>query len=155
MTISKLASPYLMILTFSCYILACSTPKTTEPVKQFPIGDYQYVGSDEKGNRVVEGRVSITSVAQVRIGSEVTTQIKGNWQLKRTGGQEKIGPQEGAGDLIGSIIKGEIFINLNPNIDDANVNLRGTIEGSRFHGTWTFDGYAGALSKGTFEATRK
>ena len=53
MTISKLASPYLMILTFSCYILACSTPKTTEPAKQFPIGDYKYVGYAEKGNRVV------------------------------------------------------------------------------------------------------
>lgn len=102
-----------------------------------------------------EGRLSITSVEQRRIGSEESTQIKGNWELRKVGTQEKIGPQEGSGDLIGSIIEGEIYINLNPNISDANVNLRGTIEGKRFYGKWSFDGCAGAISRGTFEATGK
>ncbi len=151
----KIASSYLVILMLSCYILACSSPKKVEEAKPFPVGDYQYIGYDEKGGKSVEGVLSITSVEQRRIGSEEVPQIKGNWRLKKVGGQERIGPQEGSGDLIGSIMKGEIYINLNPNIADANVNLRGTIEGKRFHGTWTFNGYAGTLSKGTFEAIRK
>jgi hypothetical protein len=151
----RIAGSYLVILTLSCYILACSTPGDVAPPRTFPVGVYQYVGYDERGARSVEGHLSITSVEQRRIGSEETTQIKGKWELKKVGAQEKIGPQEGAGDLIGSIIQGEIYINLNPNIDDANVNLRGIIEGKRFHGRWSFDGYAGAISKGTFEATRK
>src|SRR6266542_3597010 len=65
------------------------------------------------------------------------------------------GTQVGSGDLVGSIIKGEIYINLNPNISDSNVNLSGTIEGIRFHGTWSFNGYAGALNQGTLAATAR
>jgi hypothetical protein len=151
----KIAISYLLIFGLSYSILACSVPGKTEQAKPFPVGDYEYVGYDEKGDRSVEGMLSITSVEQRRIGSEESTQIKGKWQLKKVGNQEKIGPQQGSGELIGSIIKGEIYINLNPNISDANVNLRGTIEGQRFHGKWSFDGYAGSISRGTFEARRK
>ena len=136
-------------------MLACSPRKSVEQKTPFPSGDYQYTGFDRQGGKVVEGRLSITSVESRRIGAGESIQIKGNWQFKKVGNQEQIGPQVGSGDLIGSIIEGEILIDLNPNISDSNVNLRGTIEGRRFHGTWSFDGYAGAISKGTFEATRK
>jgi hypothetical protein len=151
----KIASPYLMILTLSCYVLACSPPKNIEQAKPFPVGDYQYTGYDQSGGKIVEGQLSITSVESRRIQSEETIQLKGNWQLNRVGNQEKTGPQVGSGELIGSIIKGELYINLNPNISDSNVFLQGTIEGRRFHGTWSFKGYAGAINQGTFEAIRK
>jgi len=151
----KIANTYLIILTLSCYALACSSPVKVEQDKPFPVGDYQYTSYDDKGDKVVEGRLSITSVEKRRVGSEEQTQIKGNWELKKAGKQERIGGQVGSGELIGSILKGEIYIDLNPNMSDANVNLRGTIEGKRFHGTWSFDGYAGSLSHGTFEATKK
>ena len=75
--------------------------------------------------------------------------------MKKTGNPEHIGGQTGTGDLAGSIIKGELDIDLNPGTADANVYLRGTIEGRRFHGKWTFSGYAGPVSEGTFEAIRK
>lgn len=151
----KSASTCLIILMLGGYILACSTPKAVEQATPLPLGDYQYVGYDEKGGKLVEGRLTITSVEPRRIGSEESIQIKGNWQLNKVGNEERIGPQVGSGELIGSVIKGEIYINLNPNISDSNVNLRGTTEGRRFHGTWSFNGYAGALKRGTFEATRK
>jgi hypothetical protein len=151
----KIASPYLIILMLVCYVLACSAPKSIGQAKPFPVGDYQYTGYDKQGSKMVEGRLSITSLEKVRIQSEEQTRIKGNWQLDRVGRQEQIGPQVGSGDLMGSIIKGELLIDLNPNISDSNVNLRGTIEGTRFHGTWSFNGYAGAINQGTFEATRK
>ena len=149
------ANPGLIILALACYIFACSTPKTSEITGPSVVGDYQYTGYDKKGGKVVEGRLSITSVETKRIRSEEVTQLKGNWQLKKVGTQEHIGAQEGSGELIGSIDKGELDINLNPNISDANVYLHGTIEGRRFHGTWSAKGYAGAISEGTFEAIRK
>ncbi|MCM3873810.1 MAG: hypothetical protein ND895_24240 [Pyrinomonadaceae bacterium] len=151
----KIASPYLIILTLSWYVLACSSPKIIEQTKPFPVGDYQYAGYIKGGGKIVEGQLSITSVESRRIQSGEQIQIKGNWQLSKVGNPEKIGPQVGSGELTGSIIKGEIYIDLNPNISDSNVILKGTIEGKRFHGTWSFNGYAGAINQGTFEATRK
>ena len=142
-----------VLILFS--VVACSKSSVIGQAKPFPVGDYQYSGYDKKGTKIVEGRLSITSVETKRIGSENTVQLRGNWQLNKIGNPERIGGQDGTGELVGSIIKGEIIINLNPNISDANVYLRGTIEGRRFHGKWTFSGYAGPVSEGTFEAIRK
>ena len=99
--------------------------------------------------------MSITSVEPSRNKHEGSYEIKGHWRLDRVGNQGTIGPQVGTGDLFGSIDKGEIDINLNPNMNDDNVYLRGKIEGKRFHGTWIYSGFIGAISQGTFEATRK
>src|SRR4051812_26894151 len=125
----KAVSTYLLLFTLSCYALACSTsnsaPKTTEQNASTLIGDYHYVSYDQKGERVVEGTLSITSVERKRISSDEVTQVKGKWQLQKVGKQERIGLQEGSGELIGSINEGELSIDLNPNIADANVLLRG------------------------------
>ncbi|HEU5235726.1 MAG TPA: hypothetical protein VFU37_01215 [Pyrinomonadaceae bacterium] len=144
-----------LIILILCSISACTKSHDVEAAKPSPVGDYQYSGYDKKGTRIVEGRISITSVENKRIGSEDTVQLKGNWALKKIGNPERIGLQEGTGELVGSITKGEIIINLNPNISDANVYLRGTIEGRRFHGKWTFSGYTGPVTEGTFEAIKK
>ena len=143
------------ILGVGAAVFACSIAKTSAPDKPFPIGDYDYVSYDEKGDEVVEGRISITSSEPRRIGAQETTQLKGDWELKKVGQQQPIGNQVGKGDLVGSLDKGEIYLNLNPNISDANVLLRGLIDGKRFHGTWSFNGYAGPIIKGKFEATRR
>lgn len=145
----------LTVILFAVCSIGCSIAKTAAPAKPFPVGDYDYTSYDEKGAKVVEGRISITSSEVVRIGAENQTHLKGNWDLKKVGNQERIGEQVGKGELVGSIIQGEIYLDLNPNMNDANVLLRGKIEGKRFHGTWSFNGYAGPLIKGTFEATRK
>jgi hypothetical protein len=144
-----------LILVLACFAVGCSVARTSGRDKPFPVGDYQYRSYDDKGDKVVEGRISITSTELRRIGSEEQTQLKGNWELKKVGTQEHIGMQEGKGDLIGSLNKGEIYLNLNPNVDDANVILRGKIEGKRFYGTWSANGYAGPVIKGKFEATRQ
>ena len=143
------------ILGLGAGAFACSIAMTSTPDKPFPIGDYDYMSYDEKGDKVVEGRISITSSEPRRIGSEETTQLKGDWELKKVGKQEHIGNQVGKGDLIGTLDKGEIYLDLNPNISDANVLLRGKIGGKRFHGTWSFNGYAGPTIKGTFEAIKR
>lgn len=147
------------------YVLGCSvtrgvnhaTPSApgSSPEKPFPVADYQFTSYDDKGDKVSEGKLSITSAEVRRINSEEVTQLKGNWELKKVGNQERVGLQEGKSELVGSIDKDEIIINLNPNISDANVYLRGKIEGKRFHGTWSFNGIAGPVTKGTFEATKQ
>jgi hypothetical protein len=152
--LKKSVIAWLLILMLAP-VLACSKSHGVEQAKPFPVGDYQYSGYDQKGTKIVEGLVSITSVEKKRIGSEDTIQLKGNWRLNKIGEPEHIGGQEGSGDLVGSINQGEIEINLNPNMSDANVYLRGTIEGRRFHGKWSFSGYAGPISQGKFEAIRK
>jgi hypothetical protein len=143
----KFTSSLLVFLALSCYALSCSTPGKRVQSKPFPLGDYQYTGYGKNGDKIVEGQLSITSIEQNR--------IKGEWTLNKIGNPERIGPQVGTGALIGSIIESKVYINLNPNMADSNVNLKGTIEDGRYHGTWSFDGYAGRLNQGTFEATRK
>ena len=150
----KLFIAWLLVMMLAP-VLACSKSHGVEQEKPFPVGDYEYSGYDQKGTKIVEGRVSITSVEKKRIGPEDTIQLKGNWELKKIGDPEHIGGQLGTGNLVGSITNGEIDINLNPNMSDANVYLRGTIEGRRFHGKWVFSGYTGPVSQGTFEAIRK
>ena len=151
----KAANTYLLILTLSSYFLACSTAKPVEQAQSPLIGDYHYVSYDQKGERVVEGTLSIASVERKRINADEVTEVKGTWQLRKVGSQERIGLQEGSGELVGSIIEGELIINLNPNISDANVYLRGKVEGKRYQGRWSFRGYAGTISEGRFEAIKK
>lgn len=152
MTIASLS---LIMLTLSGYVFTCSMPKIIDQAKPFPIGDYLYTGYDKDGGRIVEGRLSITSVEPNRNKHEESYEIKGHWRLNKIGNPEKIGPQVGTGDLLGSVDEGEIYIDLNPNMNDNNVILQGKIEGRRFHGTWGYSGLKGAINQGTFEATRK
>lgn len=144
-----------LLLVAAAFAVGCSVARTSAPDKPFPLGDYQYTSYDDKGDKVVEGRISITSSEPRRIGPDEQTQLKGNWDLKKVGKQEHIGLQEGKGDLTGTLDKGDIYLNLNPNIDDANVILQGRIDGKRFHGNWSFNGYAGPVSKGKFEAMKQ
>src|SRR5438128_1879525 len=113
----KAANTYLLILTLTWSALACSTSKTIEQAKSSSplVGDYHYVSYDKQGARVVEGTLSITSVEQKRINTKEVTEVKGNWQLNKVGNQERIGQQEGTGELTGSILDGELYIDLNPN----------------------------------------
>ncbi|HWT02624.1 MAG TPA: hypothetical protein VN256_20405 [Pyrinomonadaceae bacterium] len=151
----KVLTIYSLVFVLGFYALDCSggkkngAPKNDAPPppKTFPLGEYQYTGYDEGGAKVVEGRLSITS----RKGDE----LKGTWELKQTGGPQRIGPQVGSGDLVGSVHGTEVALNLNPNINDDNVNLRGKVEGKSYKGTWSYSGFAGVISSGRFEATAR
>ncbi|HEY0377357.1 MAG TPA: hypothetical protein VGC87_10400 [Pyrinomonadaceae bacterium] len=145
----KVLTTYLLVFVLGCYALDCSGKKNSapQPPKTFPLGEYQYTGYGEGGAKIVEGRLSITS----REGD----QLKGSWELKQVGEPERIGPQVGSGELIGSVQGSEVNLDLNPNMNDNNVNLRGQVEGKRYTGTWSFNGFAGRISSGRFEATGK
>ncbi|HKQ54164.1 MAG TPA: hypothetical protein VJT74_17435 [Pyrinomonadaceae bacterium] len=143
----KVSLTYLLFFVLGCYALECSGKKNSAPPKTFPLGEYQYVGYDEGGTKVVEGRLSLTSLDGDR--------LKGTWELKQVGEAKRIGPQVGTGDLVGTVNGTEVLVDLNPNMNDNNVNLRGKVEGKRYKGTWNYSGFAGSISKGTFEASAK
>jgi hypothetical protein len=133
-----------IILLLSLPTAHCSRSNKAQPSL---LGEYQYTGYDKGGNKIVEGRLSIESLA--------STQIKGNWQLNKIGNPEKLGPQVGKGTFAGEIIEDKVTINLNPEMADNNVSLTGRIDGGNFRGTWSFSGFAGEINRGTFEARRK
>lgn len=151
----KFACLYLIMLTLSGYALAGSMPKFIERSQPLRTGNYQYSGYDGSGRKILNGRLTIISVQPHRNKHEDSYEIKGYWRLNKIGDPKMIGPQTGTGELVGSIDKGEIHIDLNPHMSDNNVTLQGKIEGRRFHGTWRYSGFAGSISEGTFEATRK
>jgi hypothetical protein len=138
----------LLIFASGIYALDCSGKKNNAPPPgTFPLGEYQYVGYDEDGGKVVEGRLSLTSLDGDR--------LKGSWELKQVGEPKRIGPQVGTGELVGIVRGTEVLIDLNPNMNDNNVNLQGKVEGRRYKGAWSYSGFAGNISSGTFEASRE
>lgn len=157
----------LLTLAFAALLTACS-PKTAASGSNQPIptpttvapdqsiaGEYHYTGFDDHGVKIIEGHITIASVTPRRIGQETQTQIKGTWELAELVHRDRIGHQVGTGELNGSIINGEVFIDLNPNISDANVYLNGHITAGRYIGTWKFSGYAGPVTHGTFAAVKR
>lgn len=164
----KLLTSTVIALILSLNLMACSglsrtVPKAptgptpiiaTDPSTAL-VGKYQYASFDDQGVKIIEGRLTIASVEPRRIGNESQTQIKGSWELKEIVHRDRIGEQIGTGDLNGGTIDGEVILDLNPNISDANVVLKGHLNGNRFTGTWSFNGYAGPVTHGTFEAVKK
>ena len=136
-----------IILLLSLPASHCSRSNKVRQSQPSPLGEYQYTGYDKRGNKIVEGRLSILSLE--------STHIKGSWQLNQLGNPEKLGPQVGKGTFVGEINEDRVSINLNPEMADNNVNLTGRIDGVNFRGTWSFSGFAGEINRGTFEARRK
>jgi len=143
----KTASIYLLLIVPGFFIWNCSAAKSVQQSKPFPLGEYQYAGFDKNGGKIVEGRLAITSREEDR--------IKGEWQLSKIGNPERIGPQIGTGECIGTIKEDSLFINLNPNMVDNSVNLKGKIKDGSYSGTWSYDGVGPGINRGTFEAVIK
>ena len=143
----KTASIYFLFFVLGFFTWNCSAANRVQQSKPFPLGEYQYAGFDKNGDKIVEGRLTITSREEDR--------IKGEWQLSKIGNPERIGPQTGTGECIGLIQEDSLFINLNPNVVDNSVNLKGKIKDGRYSGTWSFDGVGPGINRGTFEAVKK
>jgi hypothetical protein len=158
-------------LLFGAIFIACSSktaatgPDKSAPIPNNPafpagadqslLGVYHYTGFDDKGVKIIEGRVTVDSVEPRKIDQETQMIVTGTWDLEEVVHRDHIGMQVGLGKLDGSIKGDEVVIDLNPNIDDANVYLRGRLTGNRLAGTWSFNGEGGPISHGTFEAVKE
>jgi len=86
---------HFLLFVLGFFIWNCSAANSVQQSKPFPLGEYQYAGFDKKGDKIVEGRLAITSREAGR--------IKGEWQLSKIGNPERIGPQTGTGECVGLI----------------------------------------------------
>jgi len=65
-----------------------------------------------------------------------------------------IGPQDGEGDLIGSVSDTSIYINLQPNFVDNNIILTGIIDNKYIYGKWHWATFAGITNQGNFNSKK-
>jgi hypothetical protein len=62
--------------------------------------------------------------------------ISGKWHFRSIGSPTNIGPQTGDGNLVGGVENGRVWIELNPQFKDNNLQLTGTLQGGRYSGQW-------------------
>jgi len=111
-----------------------------------PPGAYSYTSYDSLGTAIVKG--------WFRMIHEDSTKIIGNWSFEKIGNPQDIGPQVGAGKLIGGIDQDRVWVELNPQFKDNNLQLIGSITGNKFSGEWMWLSFAGISNHGTFEAIK-
>ena len=111
-----------------------------------PKGAYEYSGYDSTGVKIVQGWMKILL--------DDSTGVTGEWEFKKVGNPENIGPQIGSGNLIGVYNEPQISINLNPNWVDNNVFLNGDYSEDKIEGEWMYTGFPGIINKGKFKAVK-
>jgi hypothetical protein len=111
-----------------------------------PSGAYRYASYDTNGTAVVQGWLTIMY--------QDSGHITGEWNLEKIGNPQGIGPQVGTGNLVGSFYEGKLFIELNPQFRDNNLQLAGEVENGYYGGQWFWISFAGISGRGTFEAVR-
>lgn len=98
---------------------------------------------------------SLVVCASGRINIEMSpdSSFTGSWDIKGANNynQNDIGMQIGQGELWGSIKNGEIYIDLNPDYVDNNVNLLGNGNIAKISGIWLYSTLKGIQSSGSFE----
>ena len=115
-------------------------------------GTYQYLAYAGDGALVVRGTLTIRHRG--------TVGVDGSWSLKATGADGQVGPQVGDGQLEGTAAEQsdgriDLNVNLNPNVADNNVTLRGTFDGLHIRGEWSWITLLGDVGGGTFDARRQ
>jgi hypothetical protein len=128
-----------LILIAIFLIAGCSDDESTAST-----GSYRYSGYLDS-TLVVEGTIQIDSLS--------TQNVSGRWDFHAVGEQRNdIGPQIGTGNFTGSFDGKALTVNLNPEMADNNVTLSGIFNANTIRGEWSFSGFAGVISHGTFMA---
>lgn len=137
-----------LVASTSLGFFRCSGGGGNSPSNSFSPGDYAYSGFDSNGKQIIGGTLKLVEIK----GRE----IKGTWELKQVGAGEKLGPQVGTGEFMGSVEQdGAISINLNPSWADNNIFLNGKFQNGELKGTWYYSTFGGPSTKGTFTAKKK
>lgn len=134
--------PYCFALLALTAILTGCTG-LTDPT---PEGAFRYTSYDTTGTVLVRGWFTM--------GISDPNMISGEWHFAAVGSPQNIGPQTGDGKLVGEVHGATMWIELNPQFVDNNLELRGTLQGNRCSGTWSWISYVGITNQGHFEAMR-
>jgi len=115
---------------------------------------YNYTAFDAGGSAVVAGEMDLTWSA----GSGGSVVVSGTWSTRRVGGTGDVGPQVGAGHVVGSLgLAGKLTLDLNPGWGDNNVILNANADslGSDLQGSWLLETFVGPIPGGTFSLLRR
>lgn len=134
----------LIILSLSFYF--CDKDNSISGLK-IPAGAFAYTGYDSTGAKIVQGWIKIVFDDSIH--------LSGEWELDKIGDPKNIGPQVGAGSLVGGLENQQLFLNLNPNYVDNNVFLTCPYDDRKLTGKWNYVGFPGIINYGTFVAEKK
>jgi hypothetical protein len=135
----KIVSLCLMLIAIFL-IAGCSDDDSSSP----STGPYRYTAFLDS-TLVVEGTIQIDSLNPQN--------VTGHWEFHAVGEpRNDIGPQIGSGNFAGSLDGNALTINLNPEMADNNVTLSGIFDANTIRGQWSFSGFAGVISQGSFMA---
>jgi hypothetical protein len=138
-----------MKTTYLCLFIAIAflLVKCNQPTASIPKGALQYTSYDSSGIPLVTGWFTMN------FSDSVT--ISGEWHFKPIDKPKNIGPQTGDGNLVGGVHEGQVWVELNPQFRDNNLQLSGTLQGDRYSGRWVWISFVGVTNAGSFEAIKK
>jgi hypothetical protein len=131
-----------LFIAIALFFMNCN-----HPTDSIPKGALQYTSYDSSGTPLVTGWFTMN------FSDSVT--ISGEWHFKPIDSPKNIGPQTGDGNLLGGVHNGQVWVELNPQFVDNNLQLRGTLQGDRYFGRWIWTSYVGVTNAGSFEAIKK
>jgi hypothetical protein len=132
----------ILFIAVPLFLMNCSQP--TSIYKGAPL---QYTSYDSSGTPLVTGWFTMD------FSDSVT--ISGEWHFRPIGNPKNIGPQTGDGRLVGGVRNGLVWVELNPQWVDNNLQLSGTLQGDRYSGRWMWLSFVGNTNAGSFEAIKK
>ncbi|GEM_PF-495764 len=116
-------------------------------VSSVPKNAYAYTSYDSSGTAVVSGWFTLSTLD--------STNLSGEWHFAAIGDPQRIGPQTGDGKLVGGLNGVKVWIELNHEVSNNNLQLNGIFGQDHIDGQWTWISYDGIANQGTFHAARK
>jgi hypothetical protein len=110
-------------------------------------GRYSYRSYDSTGVPVVSGWFTLVFSDSIH--------CTGEWHFLPIGSPTSIGPQTGDGSLVGSMHADELWVELQPQFRDNNLELVGKYDNGQFSGKWIWISFIGVTSQGTFTAKQQ
>lgn len=127
-------------------ILVLPVGSCEQIVDPAPFLAFHYTSYDSTGIKVAQGWFTM----DISDPDSVT----GEWHFNSVDNARSIGPQTGDGELIGGFHDALLWIELQPQYRDNNLQLQGEFTGERFTGKWMWISFAGISNSGRFEAVR-
>lgn len=107
---------------------------------------YRYTAYDSSHSKVARGWLFLKFKDDM---------IKGEWEIEAVGSPQNIGPQTGNGNLKGGYGIDSIWVELQPQMCDNNLLLKGYLTDDGYSGRWIYVGFMGIINTGTFTVRKK
>jgi hypothetical protein len=112
-------------------------------------GTWKYRAFDAHQHLAAEGKIALhTNPPQ---GATAYAGTKSILQILPV---SKVGPHGGHGPIVATLSGVSVSVNLNANMVDNNILLKGTLSGTHIVGTWGHSTIAGIRQKGAFTLAR-